>query len=217
MHGASALLRGEVCEVLAMVSGVDGTARLTSDLAPQGRERLGGFLLLAAGAILLLVSLFLDWFEPGFSAWTVFEVLDMVLAALALVAVAAAAGALGMARPIPERLVLGAAVAAPIVVIVALVNHPPGAQASGQDPMVGIWLALAGSLLMLAGVALAVARISVALQVARPTAAPAAPRDRVGRRSPDPVVPEATPPVAGEPPPGAPLQPGDPTTRRIVP
>ena len=46
-------------------------------------ERInGGQALVAVGAIVLIVSLFLSWYEPGRTAWTVFEVWDVVLAAI---------------------------------------------------------------------------------------------------------------------------------------
>ena len=40
-------------------------------------------MLLALGALLLLVSLFLDWYGP-LTAWNAFEVTDVLLAALAI-------------------------------------------------------------------------------------------------------------------------------------
>jgi uncharacterized membrane protein HdeD (DUF308 family) len=53
-------------------------------------ERInGGQALVAIGAIALIVSLFLNWYEPGRSAWTVFEVWDIVLAAIGIAAIAA--------------------------------------------------------------------------------------------------------------------------------
>src|SRR5947207_1940707 len=52
-------------------------------------ERIdGGQALVAIGAIALIVSLFLSWYEPGRSAWTVFEVWDIVLAAIGIAALA---------------------------------------------------------------------------------------------------------------------------------
>src|SRR3954467_557744 len=52
-------------------------------------ERInGGQALVAIGAIVLLVSLFLSWYEPGLTAWTVFEVWDLVLAAICVAALA---------------------------------------------------------------------------------------------------------------------------------
>ena len=44
----------------------------------------------AGGAVLLLISLFLDWYGDdghGYSAWTLFEVIDLLLAAIALIAI----------------------------------------------------------------------------------------------------------------------------------
>src|SRR5437588_11177698 len=38
-------------------------------------------LLTLGGGLLLFVSLFLSWYDPGVDAWTAFEVLDLVLAA----------------------------------------------------------------------------------------------------------------------------------------
>ena len=46
-----------------------------------------GAVVAAGGAVLLLISLFLDWYGDGglgYSAWTVFEVIDLALAAIAL-------------------------------------------------------------------------------------------------------------------------------------
>ena len=41
-------------------------------------------ILAAVGGIVLLVSLFLHWYQPALTAWTVFEVWDVVLAVLAV-------------------------------------------------------------------------------------------------------------------------------------
>ena len=43
-----------------------------------------GPVLVTLGALLLLASLFLDWYEPGISAWEAFEVWDIVLLVLAV-------------------------------------------------------------------------------------------------------------------------------------
>lgn len=155
-------------------------------------------LLLAVGAILLAVSLFLDWFEPGLSAWTVFEVWDLVLAALALMALVAVASRMQFGPRRPDSWLLTPALVAPVVVVASLLNHPPAAQGIDQDPMIGIWLALGGSLLMALGALAAIARISVALEhpaapaAARPTA-PVAPRPG------SPVAPPPTAPTAAQP------------------
>ena len=172
-----------------------------ASLPADARNRLVGMLLMGVGAILLLVSLFLDWFEPGLSAWTAFEVWDLVLAALALMALAGVVSRLEFGARRPDSWLLLPAIVAPVVVIGALLNHPPAAQGLDQDPMIGIWLALAGSLLMALGALAAIARISVALDragtwVAPPPGAATPP----GPTPPAPAPPAATPP--GPAPPG---------------
>jgi hypothetical protein len=148
-----------------------------------------GPVLAAIGAVLILVSLFLPWFDPGGSAWTVFEVIDLALAVLALDALAAAAEriALRELRPVPLPLWV-AGVTAFVLVGSQLVNHPPAAIGSSLDT--GAWLALGGAALMLVGGLLSRARIRFVL---RPPADGDAP----------------------EPPAGRSGDPGDETTRRL--
>jgi hypothetical protein len=136
-----------------------------------------------AGSLLLLVSLFLDWYElqpgSGFTAFTVFELLDLVLAALAL---AGAAGALtrilrgtgdGPGDTALEQVAPGVAISALILVLSQVFNHPPAAV--GDDALSGQWLALGGAALMAAGAVLDAARISFAVNVS--------PRERSTRRA----------------------------------
>ena len=123
-----------------------------------------GMLLIGAGALLLLVSLFLEWFDPGLEGWDVFEVWDLVLAALAIVALVAVASRLGVGAPRPASWLIGPAIAALVIVLYALIDPPP-VLAEG-DPSTGLWLALAAALLMTAGAVLSVARISVAINPA---------------------------------------------------
>ena len=175
----------------------------------EARNRLVGMVLIGIGAILLLIGLFLDWFEPSLSAWTVFEVWDLVLAALALMALVAVASRLQFGTPRPDSWLLIPALVTPVVVVAALLNHPPAAQGTGQDPMIGIWLALAGSLLMALGAVAAIARISVALDrpgSAVPTRQPGAavPQASAGVSPQAPGVPPAAPPQ------GSPVAPKDP-------
>lgn len=118
------------------------------------------------GAALVLVSLFLDWWERT-SVFTAFEVLDLVLAALAIGELVVLAGLLGARLPGLEPapgLALAAALAAFGIVVSQLLNDPPAIAVTGRGAAVGIWIALGGSALMLAGSALVAARISVALQ-----------------------------------------------------
>jgi hypothetical protein len=118
-----------------------------------------GRAVLLAGSALLFVSLFLSWYDPDLTAWEVFEALDLVLAALAVAGIAAAL------RPdlTPPWAAAAVPAAALLIVFVQMVNQPPAA--SDSDLASGIWIALAGTLLMAAGAALSLAAISVTVQV----------------------------------------------------
>jgi len=164
------------------------------------RRRISiGPLIGLAGALLLLVSLFLNWWEEA-TAFTVFEVLDLVLAGLALTAIMSLAEALG-AR-LPSGMALGAALALPLgllallIVLSQLVNDPPAIVGSDRGPDVGIWLALAGTLLIVGGSLLSVARVSLALDLER--------RERTAGAEAPPAAGPGAPPAAGsEAPPAA--------------
>jgi hypothetical protein len=122
----------------------------------------GGVALAAIGAVLLFVSLFLDWFEPGRSAWTVFELNDLVLAALALATLFVAALTLFAQDPrphLPTGSIPYAGAGAMIIVAGTLIQHPPSALHS--SPQVGAWLALVGAATIVAGGILQRARISI--------------------------------------------------------
>lgn len=144
-------------------------------------ERInGGQALVVLGAIALIVSLFLNWYEPGRSAWTVFEVWDLVLAAIGVAAIAAVVP-LRRTQEADQHLVpqswlpvLGGA--ALVIVFVALVNHPPAAR--GVGPELGAWIALAAAIILVAGAVLSRARISLVITLRstdQPRATPAAP------------------------------------------
>jgi hypothetical protein len=141
----------------------------------------------ATGGLLVVVSLFLDWYEPGISGWTVFEVLDLLLFALGGVAIAGLAERLGMPVPAITREPLrGAAiplVGALAVVVVAsqVVGHPPAAIDRNAD--VGQWLALGGAGLVLAGALLGSMRLSfsVNLEAKRTSSGPDDPTQQLGR------------------------------------
>lgn len=128
-----------------------------------------GMLLIGLGAILLLISLFLEWYEPGAEAWDVFEVWDLVLALLAIAALVAVASRLGFGPQRPSTWLIVPAGAALIIVLFAIIDPPPAAAGLPDgDPGTGLWLALAGAVLMAAGALLSVARISVAINAAGP-------------------------------------------------
>jgi hypothetical protein len=126
------------------------------------RERFdAGTGLVAIGAVLLLVSLFIDWYRPGGDAWAVFESIDLLLAGAAISALLAMAprlgdGGLGRAVPIISA-------AAFVVVAIQLIDPPP--VVSDADLRTGAWLALAGTAIMAAGSLLGAASISVTVDV----------------------------------------------------
>jgi hypothetical protein len=126
------------------------------------RERFdAGTGLVAVGAVLLLVSLFIDWYDPGGDAWAVFESLDLVLAGAAvcgLLAVAPRFGAGGLGRALPII-----TVAAFATVLVQLIDPPP--VVSDSDLATGAWLALAATATMAGGAILSAASISVTVDV----------------------------------------------------
>ncbi|HZA89168.1 MAG TPA: hypothetical protein VE401_02960 [Solirubrobacterales bacterium] len=139
-------------------------------------ERINaGQILVVVGAVALFVSLFLNWYEgpfageSGFSAWTAFELLDIVLAGLALAAIAAAVPIRrgdGTATPISGRWLPFVGLAAFVLVAVTLLNDPPGARDRGLE--LGAWVALAGAAALAVGGLLGLARVSLVVTT-RPT------------------------------------------------
>lgn len=122
-----------------------------------------GPILVALGAIMLLVSLFMDWYGP-LTAWEAFEVVEVLLAVLAVAALVIALGLLVPDIEYLERrwlplIVLGVAV----LVAAELINPPP---AAGEETLEqGAWFAFAAALVMLAGAVLSFGRVSLALAV----------------------------------------------------
>jgi hypothetical protein len=151
-----------------------------------------GPLIAAIGAILLIVSLFLDWYE-GLSGFTVFEFLDLLLVGLALATLARLASDLGVLRTATRPgVALILAVLALVIVLSQIVNDPPAvAGPRGSDQDTGIWLALAGAALMVAGAVLSTARIAIAVEPrSRPVAGPPAPA------SEEPTIRSESPPTS---------------------
>jgi hypothetical protein len=124
------------------------------------RERFDvGTGLVALGAVLLLVSLFVDWFDPSGDAWAVFELTDLVLVGCAICGLVAVVPRYsGLARAIPVI-----AFAALAIVAVQLVDPPPAARGDGLDS--GAWLALAATAVMAVGATMSAASISVTVAV----------------------------------------------------
>ena len=195
-------------------------------MSARSREALipVGPVVAAIGAILLIVSLFLDWYESpvrgGLTGFTVFEFLDLVLTALAVVILVWLADAIGLIRSgMRPGVPLAVATVALVIVLTQIVNDPPAARNTPQDT--GIWLALAGAALMVAGAVLATARIAIAVEPRErggarvvsaaddpPHTAPDDPPRPAGPRPSRPAPPERprppadeAPTVADEPPP----------------
>jgi hypothetical protein len=124
-----------------------------------------GPLIAAIGAVMLLVSLFLNWYE-GLTAFTVFELVDIVLVVCALLIVLQLAGGMGLLKPPASPLVsLLVALFALFVVLTQLLNDPPAvAGGNGPERDIGIWLAVAGAVLMATGAFLATANISLSIE-----------------------------------------------------
>ncbi len=132
-----------------------------------------GPLVAAIGAVLLIVSLGMDWYD-GLSGFNSFEFLDLLLVVLALVTLATLAAALGLLRtPLRSGTPLVVGAIALVVVLSQLVNHPPAG--IGDDVETGLWLGLAGAALMLAGAILSTARIAIAVEPRQRPPAPSAP------------------------------------------
>ena len=147
-------------------------------------ERLldGGLLLIALGAAGLAVSLFLDWYGVGFggniSAWTAFEVVDLILAVLALAALVAVAERLfvrGRPALLPPWVSVVCGPVALLIICVELIDEPPAAGSSAATLEVGAWIAFAAAGLMTIGALLSNLRISIAVGRREESAARPAP------------------------------------------
>jgi hypothetical protein len=122
-----------------------------------------GPVLVGLGALVLLISLFVDWYQPAVTAWEAFEVLDLLLAALGVAALVGAAGAIMPDIAVIERHWLPAIVAATAIVVVAQILDPPPVVTG--DPDTGAWLALGAAAVMCIGTLLTLGRVSFALTV----------------------------------------------------
>jgi hypothetical protein len=128
------------------------------------RRLEAGPLLVTLGALLLLVSLFLAWFDGDVTAWEAFEAWDLVLFVLALAAIAGGMGLTTQDVDLVDRRLLPAGVLAVAVIVASQIIDPPPA-AAGLDPDTGAWLALGAALVMCAGALLTYGRVHVALTV----------------------------------------------------
>lgn len=139
----------------------------TTDKAP---------LIAAGGGLLLFIALFLSWFG-GFSAWEVFDLSDIVLAAIALLALAVGASiATGNAFDVPGG--ASATLSAAGLIAFAMVATW---FFEGEEREFGLFLALIGAIAIIVG----------ALQLGRGTTAATEPRTR----APDPPPPPPSSPT----------------------
>jgi hypothetical protein len=139
------------------------------------RFDIGPFVL-ALAALVLLVSLFLPWVDYGtavqslpvgapdgsVNAWRLFEITDLVLAALAIASVVAAAGLVLPDFDLIERRwvpwIVGVAF---ILVANQLIEPNNGVGSRGT----GAWMALAATVVMVIGAVLSLTKVSVAVGV----------------------------------------------------
>jgi hypothetical protein len=122
-----------------------------------------GPVLVGLGALLLLVSVFLDWYEPKVTAWQAFEVLDLLMVVLGLAALAAVVGTIRPDAALIDRRQLPLIVAALAVIVASQILDPPPTVEG--DPQIGAWLALGAVLGMAVGAVLTIGRVSFALTV----------------------------------------------------
>jgi hypothetical protein len=124
-----------------------------------------GPLLVALAAVLLLVSLFLEWYGP-LSAWDAFEVVDVLLAALAILCLVGGLGTLARDDMVfvDRRWLPGIVLAVAVLVIAEILDPPPAAADLSADT--GAWLAFGAAIVMLIGALLSLGRVSVSVSVA---------------------------------------------------
>ena len=128
-----------------------------------------GDLLVLTGAIILLVSLFLNWWsgptdEVSVSAWTALEVVDLILAALSVIAIILVLPAS------PGKVEFNKAGAAwlpwlgPIAILLigaSIIHDPP--TVNGLSLAAGAWIGLGGAVVMSLGGFLRRVGISIAI------------------------------------------------------
>jgi len=132
-----------------------------------------GAVVAALGALLLLVSLFLDWYgdrDEGYSAWTVFEVIDLLLAGIGLIAISTFLSRVEIEPRMPQVPLLLLGGAALLLTSSQLIDAPPAVALSEFELQTGAWLALAGSAILLAGAFMSVARVSFNVERREPRA-----------------------------------------------
>lgn len=116
------------------------------------------------GSVLLLVSPFLEWFDPGGSAWSVFELLDLVLVGVALYVGVTATMRLLEVAPGADRRGVPIAGGVALAAVLATMLEPPALVVDASLGF-GAWLALLGSAIILTAGLLDLARVSVTVNI----------------------------------------------------
>ena len=180
--------------------------------ASGAAQALVGPLVAALGALLLFLSLFLEWYEPGGSAWTIFEVLDLHVALVALACLVLAIAGLSRALMVPvgpalarlgalvlRRPVLPALGGVALVMVLVQLLHRPPTVVDDASRDIGAWLALAGVALLTVGGVLASLRVSIDVRSGVRDPAMAGPGEEVAYRPgaagapPEPPAPDRSP------------------------
>jgi hypothetical protein len=137
------------------------------------RFDIGPFVL-ALAALVLLVSLFLPWVDYGadiasipngaadINAWRLFEITDLLLAALAIAALVAAAGLITPSVDIIERRWVPWIVGVTFVLVANQIIEPHN---QVGDRGTGAWMAFAATIVMIIGAVLSLTKVSVAVGV----------------------------------------------------
>jgi hypothetical protein len=129
------------------------------------RFDIGPFVI-ALGALVLLVSLFLTWFDGALvlNAWQAFEITDLLLAALAIAAFVAAIGLLTPEVDYIDRRFVPWIVGAVLVLVAdQMIQRPVGFR--NADLGTGAWMAFAASIVMVLGAVLSLTKVSFAVAV----------------------------------------------------
>jgi hypothetical protein len=129
------------------------------------RFDIGPFVI-ALGALVLLVSLFLTWFDGALvlNAWEAFEITDLLLAGLAIAALMAAVGLLTPEVDYVDRRFVPWIVGAAFVLVANQVIRPP-VGFRNADLSTGAWLAFAAAIVMVLGAVLSLTKVSFAVAV----------------------------------------------------
>jgi hypothetical protein len=137
------------------------------------RFDIGPFVM-ALGALVLLVSLFLPWFNIDvprgaefagageYTAWRLFEITDLLLAALAIAAFVAAIGLLTPSVDYVDRRLVPWIVGAALVLVA---NQLVAPAVSYDTNGTGAWMALAATVVMVLGAVLSLSKVSFAVAV----------------------------------------------------